>query len=249
MGTFSLAILCILNIPSTVLAQEERIPGAIRGVAPAATVRIETPGNSGSGVVIANSQERCTLLTAFHVAQQLRGGEQGEIRFQNGGRMQLDSSMVRRVASTDMAIIEANARCPVQRTAILGSANDIMIGDLVYVSGYSANVSPEVSSTSYRISQGRILSISEQPDGYSLFYDALTISGMSGGPLFSSKGLLVGIHGRGETLGLTGQKVAAMAMSVRLLGPGFGSSKDNRNFAPTPLQSPGSVRLCPGVIC
>ena len=234
-------------LPSAALANELVIPKAVLAIAHAATVRIETPGSPGSGVVIRNERDSCTLLSAYHVVASIQEQEAGDILFRGGPSLPLRREMITRVNRTDLVILKLPASCPVSRVAVLANPNDVLIGDRVFVGGFSANVSPEVQAASYRVVAGRLLSVSEQLDGYSLTYDVDTVSGMSGGPIFSPSGLLVGIHGRGETLGNTGQKIAGMGMSVRLALRILG--QPSGGFEGLPSVQPLRSSPCPGVIC
>jgi S1-C subfamily serine protease len=227
-------------------AQEGSIPKAVLRLANASTVRIETPGEPGSGVVVRTDPSSCTLFTAYHVLAPLETGETGAVRFPGETKVELSREMVRKIELTDFAIVTLPSTCPTKHVAILANPNDIAIGDMVFVSGFSANVSPEVVNASYRVKAGRLLSLSEQRDGYSLTYSADTMTGMSGGPVFASNATLIGIHGRGETLGYTGQKVAAMGMSVRLARP---SGRPARRESWPDGGTPSTRRQCPGVVC
>lgn len=227
-------------------AQEGSIPKAVLRVANASTVRIETPGEPGSGVAVRTDQSSCTLFTAYHVIAPLETGETGSVSFQGENKLVITREMIRRIELTDFAVVTLPASCPTRQVAILANPNDTTIGDMIFVSGFSANISPEVVNASYRVKPGRILSLSEQRDGYSLTYSADTMPGMSGGPVFASNATLIGIHGRGETMGYTGQKVAAMGMSVRLSresgGPVRRESRQDGG-------APSTRRHCPGVVC
>lgn len=234
-------------ISSAALANDLVIPKAVLAIAHAATVRIDTPGSPGSGVVIRNERDSCTLLSAYHVAASIQEKEAGDVLFRSGQSLPLRRDMIARVGQTDFAILKIPNSCPVGRVAVLANPNDVLIGDRVFVGGFSANISPEVHSASYRVVGGRLLSVSEQLDGYSLTYDVDTVSGMSGGPIFSPSGLLIGIHGRGETLGNTGQKIAGMGMSVRLALRILGQTSGG--FESLPSIQPLRSSPCPGVIC
>jgi len=237
----------LLLVSRPTIAQEGRIPSAVVRIANNATVRIDTPGSPGTGVVIRNGESSCVILTAYHVTTQLSGAEGGEVWFRNGRRLQFAQSNISRVGRSDLASISLAKHCPVHNAATLGNPNDLMIGDQIYVSGFSANLSPEVDTASYRITSGRIVSQTEQPDGYSLTYDAETMAGMSGGGLFSAKGLLMGIHGRGETLGQSGVKIAAMGLSVKLL-KSINAPARSEFRIPSSFHGGGSQH-CPGVVC
>ena len=244
----SILMLPWLTVLPAMTEDRASIPKSVNRIAASATILIQTPGSPGSAVVIKNSSESCTAITAFHVVESVNEHEYGELIFPGrASSLELRPDMISRVNNTDFAILRMPESCPVSQVAILGNPNDVQIGDKLYVAGYSANVSPEVDRPSYRLVSGVLLSLTEQPDGYSLTYDALTSSGMSGGPIFASNATLVGIHGRGETLANTGQKIAAMGMSVRLarLFPSGSMIESSPLRFIMPLRS----APCPGVVC
>ena len=221
----------------------------VQRVATDTTVRILTPGPSGSAVVVKNNQG-CIIATALHVVDSVKQGESGEAVFASSKSIVFSARDVMRIPGKDLAIIQLVEICPVQQIAVLGLINDVVIGDQVFVSGFSSNSSPEVISPSFRVEPGVLKSLTPQSDGYSLTYSADTQSGMSGGGVFDAKGRLIGIHGRGETLGQSGQKVAAMGILAQglmtYLYPGGGSSgykKFEYNF------NKNNSLGCPGVIC
>jgi len=221
----------------------------VQRVATDTTVRILTPGPDGSGVVVKNNQG-CILATALHVVNSIKQGESGEVEFMSSRRIAFSTSDITRITDKDLATIQLNENCPVQQVAVIGLINDIAIGDQVFVSGFSSNSSPEVISPSFRVESGIIKSMTPQADGYSLTYSANTQGGMSGGGIFNDKGRLIGIHGRGETLGQSGQKLAAMGILsqdlMTYVSPGDRNPRDNRFEKNS--NGNGSAG-CPGVVC
>ena len=247
---FSLiALLCALlaGISQAQAAEQVSIPRHVNRVARSATILIQTPASPGSAVVIKNSPDSCVVITAFHVVEVINEKEYGDLLFPSGATLKLRPEMITRVQGTDFALLRMPTSCPVAQVAVQGSPNDVHIGDRVYISGFSANISPEVVRPSFRVVSGTILSLSEQRDGYSLTYDTNTVSGMSGGPIFASNGTLIGLHGRGETLAYTGEKIASMGMSVRLARELAAYTP----YEPRPTELPQPLRLapCPGVVC
>lgn len=218
-------------------------------VAAATTVRILTPGPDGSAVVLKNDKG-CVIGTAWHVVNSIKHGETGEIEFIGAKRISFSENDVMQITGKDLALIQLSENCPVQQVAILGLVNDISIGDQVFVSGFSSNSSPEVISPSFRVVSGFIESLTPQADGYSLTYTANTQSGMSGGGVFNDRGRLIGIHGRGETLGQSGLKVAAMGILSKDLMANVSPSGGNdraRDYQNYSIRA-DSLR-CPGVVC
>ena len=245
-----LSLTLALALPQPSTAETLSPPKHLSTIAQASTVRIETPGSPGSGVLIRNSATRCVILTAHHVVAQLQDKEEGEIHFRMGGSRSFNSKSVERKGNSDLAAITLDTSCPASITAPMGSPNDVDLGDTIYISGFSANRSPEVNNNSYRLPRAEIISLSEQRDGYSLTYTNKTMPGMSGGGIFSMEGELIGIHGRGETLGTSGEKIASMGMSLRLLSESpTGNSNSHQNQKPSNIQYQPRNKACPGVVC
>jgi hypothetical protein len=196
------------------------------------------------------NNQGCILASALHVVESIKQGETGDVIFGNSKNIAFNSQNIIAIPGKDLALIKLTESCPVHNVAVLGFVNDIAIGDQVFVSGFSSNSSPEVITPSFRIEPGIIKSLTPQADGYSLTYSAETQSGMSGGGIFDAKARLIGIHGRGETLGESGQKLAAMGILAQdlmtHLSPNTGGNGSiyfennlNRN----------NLLGCPGVIC
>ncbi|MGD1712944.1 S1 family peptidase [Dapis sp. BLCC M172] len=128
----------------------------------------------------------------------------------------------KKINGYDLAIVsfESKKNYPV---ASLGDASKLQEEDIVYISGWpkiEAEPKLKIDGTMQLDSQGKIICkdpvperqrhlawgplkasipVSEKDNGYGLYYTDYTRPGMSGGPVFNSRGEVVGIHGRGST--------------------------------------------------
>lgn len=124
-------------------------------------------------------------------------------RDENGDVQGIDIAIVSFESDEDYAV------------ATLGDASTVNIGDTVYVSGWpdpekEAIVQPDgklkcvqakIPRRQRRLAWGAVsgkISPALENQGYSIFYTDNTRAGMSGGPVFDSKGRVVGTHGRGS---------------------------------------------------
>jgi S1-C subfamily serine protease len=80
--------------------------------------------------------------------------------------------------------------------AQLGSSENLSQGDIILVSGWPA-VAQAITKATLQVTDGRISGFQKgDADGYEMLYTNATAPGMSGGPVFDSRGRVVGIHGR-----------------------------------------------------
>lgn len=205
----------------------------------------------GSGAIVAKEGQRYYVLTVAHnfvqeqVEQNLPYGiltsdrQVHVVKSINDGQNCTDNFRVnnrlgetallrfgcyqrkRKVNGYDLAIVtfESDRNYPI---APIGSVQDIVEGELLYISGWpnieveaklKPDGSPELDARGRIICQDpsprrqrqltwspleAIVSVSEAQNGYSLYYSDRTRPGMSGGPVFNQLGQIVGIHGRGS---------------------------------------------------
>ena len=170
-----------------------KIPQRILKTASEITVQIKG-AIDGSGVIIKSKDNEYTVLTAWHVVQGNRDGEEVYIVTHDGESHRADNRGKKRIGSLDLAYITFGSR-KVYQVASQGRHKDLPAGVEVYVSGF-----PISSNKRIRIERGRIVAMTDLAvgQGYGVFYDATTYPGMSGGPVLTYEGSLIAIHGRGE---------------------------------------------------
>ena len=153
----------------------------------------------GSGVVI---MENGTILTNLHV---VAGADKIKVTFQNG--LESDAELVSVRPEHDLAVIKAKTLPDDLPAATMRSTNDLYPGDLVVAVGFPFGIGPSVSAgvvsglkREFRSPEGkRILTNLIQ-------FDAPANPGISGGPLVTSEGEVVGIVT--GILNPTGQRVS-----------------------------------------
>ena len=162
------------------------------------TVQINSPLGDGSGVIIAKSGNIYTVLTVNHVVEDPT--VEYSVRTSDGKsypvlkiiRLQNDDQ------EPDLAIIQFESSQQYS-VATLGNSEQAVIGAQIYVYGYPATGGLTGVEREPELSPGLVTSRPKnRPEGYNLRYQAVTWSGMSGGPVFDSEARVVGLHGQGE---------------------------------------------------
>ena len=174
----------------------------------------------GSGVIIARRNSTYYVLTNTHVvpipAKYGIRTHDGEVHVVNNrkpnypGQPDTTEGLIYRFGNYDsnrrvfngydlaMLQFESSKEYPV---AVMGDSSTIKPGERIYVSGWPL---PKDSSSEdrKRVQKSgelkQILNPSDPNGNYSLCYSAETAGGMSGGPVFNSKGEVIGIHGAGK---------------------------------------------------
>ncbi|MBE9145657.1 tetratricopeptide repeat-containing S1 family peptidase [Planktothrix mougeotii] len=170
----------------------------VAAIAEPITVQINSQLGDGSGVIIAKNGKIYTVLTVNHVVED--ANVEYSVRTSDGKshpslkimRLQNDDR------EPDLAIIqfESSQQYPV---ATLGNSEQAVIGAQIYVYGYPATGGLTGVEREPELSPGLVTSRPKnRPEGYNLRYQAVTWSGMSGGPVFDSEARVVGLHGQGE---------------------------------------------------
>ena len=186
-------------VPSYVLP-DDTFSQDIHQLAQSTTVRIVRENISGTGVIIHQQEQTYTVLTSWHVV-----GNQGASAVMTAdGSLHRLSNLPQKIGNLDLGIVQFNSQ---QDYVVATLATDTpQIGEKIYAAGFPLYEADGLTDTIYqgaeafRLTQGEISLIPPKslPEGYFLCYTNDTVIGMSGGPIFNTKGFLVGVHGRGK---------------------------------------------------
>jgi len=194
LGTaLSTASLLVSEAPAQAQSQE-----AVGKVAQAITVRLETSGAGGSGVLVKRDGNRYTVLTAWHVVSGQRPGEELDIYTSDGQRRLMEQGSIKRLGEVDLAVLTFSSPTAYE-VARVGDVKSVAMGSAILVAGFPL-ASSSVPTRLLRLIKGDVIANATVaiPDGYQLLYDNQTLPGVSGGAVLNAKGELVGIHGKAE---------------------------------------------------
>ncbi|MBV9385239.1 MAG: serine protease [Chroococcidiopsidaceae cyanobacterium CP_BM_ER_R8_30] len=197
-GTATIAVVMLLPAMAVVA----KTPQEIARIAAPVTVQVNNNIDGvGSGVIIVKAGHTYTVLTANHVVKR------PDLKYTistNRGKV-YPVSRIQRLQrgeeDPDLALVTFASRdeYPVAK---LGDSAQAAVGSNIYVSGYPVLEWQKNVQREYEFSPGTITSRRQSaPQGYTLRYNADTVSGMSGSPIFNVSGKVIGIHGEGETAG------------------------------------------------
>lgn len=188
----AVTITSILQMP----AQAQSIESVAK-VAKAITVRIEG-ATQGSGVIVGREGNVYTVLTAWHVIQDNRPGEEIAIFTPDGTTHPFQESSIKRLPDIDLAIIQFESTKDYESSSF-GEISKIASGQTIFVSGFPLPTS-SVPYPIWRFVRGDVIANASTsiPGGYQLLYSNPTLPGMSGGAVLDSAGKLVGIHAAAE---------------------------------------------------
>ncbi|MFW9259666.1 tetratricopeptide repeat-containing serine protease family protein [Nostoc sp. CALU 546] len=208
-GTAVVAAIIVTLPTSTYAANSQEVAQ----IAKKTTVQINNEGTTspgGSGVIIAKEGNTYTVLTANHVVCDAldRPGEivcssdiTYSVRTSIGKDYPVKDIKVLQKSKNDadLAVVtfEATEDYPV---ATLGNSDQAEIAADIFVAGFPAVFGTSGAARDFAFTKGLVVSrASSAINGYSLIYDARTVTGNSGGPVFDVAGRLVAIHGLADT--------------------------------------------------
>ena len=153
------------------------------------TVRIQTAKSSGSGTIVGRQGQIYTVLTSWHVV----AFDRGDRTIVTGdGIVHKPLGVPRRLGDTDLAIVEFVANTEYRIALISGRST--AVGEPLLAAGFPAGAGVLAVARGFV----ELLLSKSLPQGYSFGYTNEVKIGMSGGPIFNTKGFLVGINGRGK---------------------------------------------------
>jgi len=142
--------------------------------------------NAGTGFIVAKEGSTYYALTADHVVQdgqfQVRIDKEGEVR---------PVEAVLRLSGVDLALVQFTSSREYQRINLAQNATGIAAPTPIFVLGY-----PGQSSTVPEIPGGVVTSRRPMTrgSGTGIFHDVRTEGGMSGSPVLTNGGQVIGIH-------------------------------------------------------
>jgi lipoprotein NlpI/V8-like Glu-specific endopeptidase len=202
LGIVKIGTLVVFLWPTlTVVSQQFAMstdPASISKVVKPLTVLIETDGENGSGVLIAQGNGRYKVLTAAHVLADRQKTYRITTAKDSQQHQLIPGSIKSFSDNIDLATVEF-ASNSIYNTAKIGNSDNASEGSEAFVSGFP-RTTLAITSSVYNFREGRVVANSAIPmaGGYAIIYSARTLPGMSGGGVFNANGELIAIHGRGD---------------------------------------------------
>ena len=155
----------------------------------------------GSGSIIDYSDNVYTVLTNWHVMK-----NQGNYIVQtiDGRKHQVNRATIKQLPGLDLAVFQFTSKQNYQ-IAEFGDSSNLSEGQNVYFAGYPGELRRE-DNRYYRFFSASLVGIlpKSTEQGYSLIYSGEAFPGMSGGPVLSKEGLMIGVHGEANIHALSG---------------------------------------------
>ncbi len=192
-GTTVAALTIIISQPAIA-----KTPQQVANIAGPLTVQVNSAIGDGSGVIIAKNGKTYTVLTVNHVVE--KPDIKYTVRTSKGKNYQATSVTRLQTAPTDPDLAVVKFESPEEYpVATIADSDQAVIGTQIFVYGYPATGGLFGAEREPELSPGLVTSRPRtRPEGYTLRYQAVTWSGMSGGPVFDSEGRVIGLHGQGE---------------------------------------------------
>ena len=204
-----IALVTAIVISMPTIASDTFTTQQIVQIAKNTSVQINAEGNltpGGSGVIIAKKGHTYTVLTANHVVCSALN-RSGAIICAKDVTYSIRTNTGKDYAVKDIQVLQKTRNDPDLALvtfmatedypiATLGNSDEMVEGADVFIGGFPAVFGKVGSSRDFAFTKGIVVSRNHNPiNGYSLIYDARTITGNSGGPVFDISGRVVAIHG------------------------------------------------------
>ncbi len=186
-----------------VLPELKGIPKNVNEIAEKITVRIDSPGGNGSGVIFARDGDEYYVVTAKHVVAQ---DQIYQVITEDDKVHEVEPEYIERFEDSDLAIISFTSNKDYQVGAF--SNYDIGLNQESWVFAYGWGKIGEEPEPVFTVGMvigketGIFLVKDEQSltetNGYELIYTNLSEKGMSGGAVLDTSGRVIGIHTSAE---------------------------------------------------
>ncbi|MCC0177282.1 serine protease [Waterburya agarophytonicola K14] len=206
--------------PQATLAQTA-IQTDARAIAEHFTVKVNPDGAWGSGAIVGKKNNVYYVLTARHVVDDIRAGEELWLITHDNQDYQVDVDAIELLPNNiDLALIQftSDRDYPVATISQYNyrlyeprdydnnsNSNALENKQYVYVSGWPLREEKRVFNPGFlfdnsasAVSAPDVANPDDNFGGYELIYTNLTHPGMSGGAVVDTAGRLIGIHGRGD---------------------------------------------------
>ncbi|MFW9259665.1 S1 family peptidase [Nostoc sp. CALU 546] len=198
------AIVVTLPIATYAISSQE-----INQIAKNITVQINNEGTTspgGSGVIVAKEGNTYTVLTANHVVCDALDRPGGivcssditySVRTSTGKEYPVKDIKVLQKSKNDadLAVVTFEATED-YLVATLANSEQLKVTQDIYLAGFPATFQKSGAAREFNLPKGSIISFQNNAlNAYSLVHDALSLTGMSGGPVFDSSGRVIAIHG------------------------------------------------------
>lgn len=161
--------------------------------AQAITVKIETPDNQGSGVMVSNQSGKYTVITNEHV---ILDSDRLIVETPDGRRHSAKLDANAKVGNADLALVEFQSFHIYYPIATLAPGLTIADGSPVLSAGFPSDLDDQ-GERSLRVTHGKISQVSDKSlnGGYQIGYSNWVPKGMSGGPVLNLRGEVIAING------------------------------------------------------
>jgi S1-C subfamily serine protease len=155
------------------------------------TVKIISKRLLGSGVLLKKEGRFYTVITNAHVLKNANVPYQIQT---SDGRLYV-AKLAKEInfKGKDLAILQFQSNVA-YKTGVLGKSNDLVVGNNIFVGGFTTESSDDKR---FIFTTGQVSLILDKPleQGYQIGYTNDVSKGMSGAPVINSQGKVVGIHG------------------------------------------------------
>jgi hypothetical protein len=229
-----------------------------------ATVRLRIEDEHGisygTGTVIDNHDDELLVLTCAHIFN--AAGESGQILcdlFVPGGGQGIRGKLISRDIRRDVGLVSFRSKVPVTPVQVGGTGNRPGNSDMVFCIGCNRGNDPTVLSD-------RILAVNRYHGPANLVVGGRPVDGRSGGGLFTSDGLLIGVCNAADQTEDEGLYAALGPIHTELDAAGLGfiyrreqpavatrpesgpqSTSEQRTSPSVPLDTPAQIVPTSGV--